>query len=375
MRRMSCDLLIHEYRLWGNARAGKCIVMRFLTGARFYHIAPAKSPDLALFCAVFTRPGRRHYNLLMSNSIPSVTPHAGGKTARQIFLAGLALAVAGAILFSAKAIVVKLLYREHVDAISVLAFRMLFSLPFFGVIACIRMRQSAPLLPSDRWRLVVLGLLGYYLSSYLDFIGLLYISAGLERLILFLTPSFVLLLSVFLFKRRVDQREWVALIICYSGTVLVFVHDVQTSGNHVLLGGAFVFASAVFYALYLLFSGELVRRVGTSRLVSYVMCVSGAAAVGQFLLLRPWTSLVQPPVVYGLSLVNAVFCTVLPVFFTMMAIARVGAGVSALAGMVGPVSTLFLAALILDEPITTIQLAGTALVIGGMTFLSRKHAR
>jgi len=301
------------------------------------------------------------------------SPNTSLKTARQIFLAGLVLAIAGAVLFSAKAIVVKLLYRHDIDAMSVLAFRMLFSLPFFGVIALIKMRQSPSLLPSDRWRLIVLGLLGYYLSSYLDFIGLLYISAGLERLILFLTPSFVMLLSVFLFKRKVDQREWLALLICYSGTILVFIHDVKTSGNHVLLGGAFVFASAIFYALYLLFSGELVKRVGTSRLVSYVMCVSGVAAVGQFLLFRPWSNLIQPLPVYGLSLVNAIFCTVLPVFMTMMAIARIGAGVSALAGMVGPVSTLFLAALILDEPIAAIQLVGTALVIAGMLLLSRKH--
>ena len=317
----------------------------------------------------------------MSSSTNTNQPHEQSenssktnvKTARQFFLAGLVLAIAGAVLFSAKAIVVKLLYRHHIDAMSVLAFRMLFALPFFGVIALIKMRQSPSLLPSDRWRLIVLGLLGYYLSSYLDFIGLLYISAGLERLILFLTPSLVMLLSVFLFKRKVDQREWLALLICYSGTILVFIHDVNASGNHVLLGGAFVFASAIFYALYLLFSGELVKRVGTSRLVSYVMCVSGAAAVGQFLILRPWSTLIQPLPVYALSLVNAIFCTVLPVFLTMMAIARIGAGVSALAGMVGPVSTLFLAALILDEPITAVQLVGTALVIAGMLLLSRKH--
>ena len=182
-----------------------------------------------------------------------------------------------------------------------------------------------------------------------------------------------MLLSVFLFKRKVDQREWLALLICYSGTILVFIHDIKTSGNHVLLGGAFVFASAIFYALYLLFSGELVKRVGTSRLVSYVMCVSGVAAVGQFLLFRPWSNLIQPLPVYGLSLVNAIFCTVLPVFLTMMAIARIGAGVSALAGLVGPVSAFFLAELILGEPITAIQLAGTALVIVGMLLLSRKH--
>jgi drug/metabolite transporter (DMT)-like permease len=292
--------------------------------------------------------------------------------ARRLFLAGLAMALAGSVLFSAKAIVVKLLYRHHIDAMTVLAFRMLFSLPFFAVIALHQRRGAAPLVKSDRWRLVLLGLVGYYLSSYLDFIGLLYISAGLERLILFLTPSFVLLLSIFLLKKRVSHTEWLALVICYAGTVLVFIQDVKTSGPQVFLGGAFVLASAVFYAMYLLFSGELVKRVGTTRLVSYVMCVSSVAAIGQFLLLRPLSSLLQPLPVLGLSLLNAVLCTVLPVFLVMMGIARIGAPVASLAGMIGPVSTLFLAAWILQEPITLIQLAGTALVLGGITLLSRK---
>ncbi len=136
--------------------------------------------------------------------------------------------------------------------------------------------------------------------------------------------------------------------------------------------GAFVLGSALFYAMYLLFSGELVQRVGTLRLVAYVMCISGLASVGQFLLLRPLATLMQPVAVYQLSLLNAVLCTVLPVFITMMAIARVGAPVASLAGMIGPVSTLFLAGWILDEPITAIQLLGTALVLAGIYLLSTK---
>ncbi len=292
--------------------------------------------------------------------------------ARRLFLTGLAMALAGSVLFSAKAIVVKLLYRHQVDPMTVLALRMLFSLPFFIIIALYQMRGAQALAAADRWRLVLLGLLGYYLSSYLDFIGLLYISAGLERLILFLTPSFVMLLSVFLLKKRVSKTEWLALLICYLGTVLVFIHDAQSGDRNVLLGGAFVLASAVFYGMYLLFSGELVQRVGTTRLVSYVMCVSGAAAVGQFLLLRPLALLVPSVPVFWLSLVNAVLCTVLPVFLVMMGIARIGAPAASLAGMIGPVSTLFLAAVILQEPITAIQLAGTALVLAGIYLLSKK---
>ena len=289
---------------------------------------------------------------------------------------GLALAVAGAIAFSGKAIIVKLAYRYPVDAATLIMYRMLFALPLFLLMAWWAERQplarTQPLTRKDVLGIIGLGFMGYYLSSYLDFIGLQYISAGLERLVLYLTPSFVLLMSVFLLKKRVSRIEWLALATCYGGTVLVFLHDAQRGGSNVWLGGAFVLGSAVFYALYLLFSGELVQRVGTLRLVAYVMCISAAASVAQFLLLRPWSMLVQPVEVVQLSLLNAAFCTVLPVFITMMAIARVGAPVASLAGMIGPVSTLFLAHWILDEPITMIQLMGTALVLAGIYLLSTK---
>jgi drug/metabolite transporter (DMT)-like permease len=200
-----------------------------------------------------------------------------------------------------------------------------------------------------------------------------YISAGLERLILFLTPSFVLLISFFFLKKKIGAREWIALGTAYLGTVLVFIHDAKIGGVNVTLGSAFVLASALSYALYLLLSGELVRRTGALRLVSYAMCVSSAACIVQFFLLRPSSMLVQPPAVYGLSLINAVLCTVLPVFLTMIAVERIGAATASQAGMIGPVSTLFFGAIILGEPITGIQLAGTALVLAGIYLLSRKR--
>lgn len=294
--------------------------------------------------------------------------------ARQAFLAGLAIAISGAILFSAKAIVAKLIYRYNVDAVTLIAFRMLFSLPFFAAVAFWKARTAAPLSNADRGKIVVMGLLGYYLSSFLDFVGLQYISAGLERLILFLTPSFVLLMSVFFLKKKITTPEWLALGIAYLGTVLVFLHDVRLGGSHVLLGGAFVLASAISYAVYLLLSGDLVSRVGAFRLVAYAMCVSSVACILQFFLLRPVSMLVQPTAVYGLSLINAVICTVFPVLMTMVAVSRIGPATTSQAGMIGPVSTLFLGALILDEPITGIQLAGTALVLAGIYLLSKKRA-
>ncbi|HYD95243.1 MAG TPA: DMT family transporter [Noviherbaspirillum sp.] len=295
-------------------------------------------------------------------------------SARQTFLAGLALAIAGAVLFSAKAIVAKLIYRYGVDAVTLIAFRMLFALPFFAAVALWKAKGAAPLTNRERAQIVVLGLLGYYLSSFLDFLGLQYISAGLERLILFLTPSFVLLISVFFLRKKISATEWMALGTAYLGTVLVFLHDVRLGGAGVWLGGAFVLGSAVSYASYLLLSGELVQRVGSLRLVAYAMCVSSVACIVQFFLLRPASMLVQPGAVYGLSLFNAVFCTVFPVFLTMEAVSRIGAPTASQAGMIGPVSTLFLGALILGEPVTGIQLAGTALVLAGIYLLTRKRA-
>lgn len=296
------------------------------------------------------------------------------RSPRQTFLIGLAIAIFGAVLFSTKAIVAKLIYRYPVDAVTLIAFRMLFSLPFFAAIALWQARVSIPLSRKEKIKIVMLGLIGYYLSSFLDFLGLQYISAGLERLILFLTPSFVLLISIVFLKKKISRLEWTALLISYIGTVLVFVHDVRTGGAQVLVGSAFVLGSAIAYAIYLLYSGEMVRRVGAIRLVAYAMCVSSFACITQFFLLRPVTMLIQPAGMYGLSMINAVFCTVLPVFLTMIAVSRIGAGTTSQAGMVGPVSTLFLGAVILNEPVTTIQLCGTSLVLAGIYVLSRKRA-
>ncbi len=311
--------------------------------------------------------------LAVNRRMPLATAAMNDPAARKAFLAGLAIAIVGAILFSTKAIVAKLIYRYHVDAVTLIAFRMLFSLPIFLAIAFWKMRSETALSNPERLRIVVLGLLGYYLASFLDFMGLQYISAGLERLILFLTPSFVLLISVVFLKKKISRLEWLALATSYFGMVLVFVHDARQGGAHVLLGGAMVLGSAVAYALYLLASGEMVRRVGALRLVAYAMCVSSAACIGQFFLLRPVALLIQPTPVYWLSLFNAIFCTVLPVVMTMVAVARIGAGTASQAGMVGPVSTLFLGAMLLNEPVTGIQLSGTALVLAGIYLLSRKR--
>lgn len=291
---------------------------------------------------------------------------------RPALLAGLAIAIVGAILFSTKAVVAKLLYRYHIDAVTLIAFRMLFSLPAFAGVALWKMRTEVPLAKRDRWRLLGLGLIGYYLSSYLDFLGLQYISVGLERLILFLTPTFVLLITAVGLKRRIGGAQWGALGLSYCGILLVFIHDINGGAGSIVTGSLFVLGSALSYSIYLLGTGEMVRRIGSLRLVAYAMCVSSAACIAQFFILRPASLLVQPWPVYGLSLINGIFCTILPVFMTMAAVQRIGAPAASQAGMIGPVSTLFLGWALLGEPITAVQLAGTALVLVGIYTLSLK---
>ncbi|HET7774643.1 MAG TPA: DMT family transporter [Burkholderiaceae bacterium] len=307
---------------------------------------------------------------------PSSAPPAPARNARSHYLGGLTLAAVGAICFSGKAIVAKLLYREGLDAVAVIALRMLLALPFFVAMAWWSMRPAAkpPRLARSDWiKLAGLGLIGYYVSSFLDFLGLQYISAGLERLILFLTPSIVLLISVGLLKRRVTGREWTSLAVAYSGIVLVFWHDVHLGGALVWLGAGLVFASAATYAVYLLGSGELVKRLGSLRLVALAMIVASGACIAQYGALRPIASLFdQTPTVWVLCAINGTLCTVVPVLMTMMAVERIGAGNASQAGMIGPVSTLFLGFWLLAEPITLLQVAGTALVLAGMFILSLK---
>jgi drug/metabolite transporter (DMT)-like permease len=311
-----------------------------------------------------------HYNLLMSKSAIDISV---APVPRPALIGGLAIAIAGAVLFSTKAVVAKLLYRYHIDAVTLIAFRMLFSLPVFAGVAIWKMRTQPPLAVADRWRLVGLGLIGYYLSSYLDFLGLQYISVGLERLILFLTPTFVLLITAVFLKRRIGGAQWLALGLSYCGIVLVFVHDLQGGAGSIVTGSLLVLGSALAYAIYLLGTGEMVRRIGSLRLVAYAMCVSSVACIAQFFILRPASLLIQPLQVYGLSLVNGIFCTIFPVFMTMIAVQRIGAATASQAGMIGPVSTLFLGWALLGEPITTVQLAGTGLVLAGIYMLSLKR--
>jgi drug/metabolite transporter (DMT)-like permease len=290
---------------------------------------------------------------------------------RPVVWPGMLLGAAGAVAFSGKAIIVKLAYRYGVDAVTVIMYRMLFALPLFLTLSWWSSRGK-PALTGRDWRtLLGLGFSGYYLASFLDFAGLQYIGASLERLILYLNPTVVLGVSVLLFKVQVSRRQLVALALSYLGVLVVFGGDLTVQGPHVALGAALVFGSAVSYALYLVFSGEAVKRIGALRITGFATSIACVLCIVQFFALRPASAMFVAPEVLWLSLINATLCTFLPVLLVMMAIERVGAAVTAQTGMIGPLSTIALSVVLLGEPFTVWMAFGTVLVLAGVWRLAQ----
>ena len=291
--------------------------------------------------------------------------------------AGTACILLAAMAFSAKAVIVKLAYAYTVDAATLLALRMLFSAPFFLLMALWSSRGAAAgsLTRKDWISVASLGFIGYYLASYLDFLGLQYITAGLERLILFLYPTVVVLLSVWLLKKPVRRHHIAALILSYGGIALVFAENLEFGGHasEVALGGALVFASGVVYSFYLIGTGEVIGKLGAARFTSYAMLVACAVAMVQFLAAHDLSALALPREVYWLSLLMAVVCTVIPAWLMSEGIRRTSANHAALVGSVGPVITIYLGYRVLNEPVSAIQLVGVALVLAGVTLVSVKR--
>lgn len=288
-------------------------------------------------------------------------------------LIGAAFVFISAIAFSAKAIFIKLAYQYPVDAITLLALRMLLATPFFVVMAVIASRNStATRLNMKDWISIFgLGLAGMYLSSLFDFIGLSYVSAGTERTILFLYPTFVVVISACIAKRPVSKREILALALSYAGIVLIAMHDISfSSTSSTVLGAGFILLSAFTYACYLVGSGSVLHKIGTQRFTAYTMVVACIACVSHFALSHPMSSLELPMSVYQLGLGMAIVSTILPVILLNAGIRRVGSNKASLIASIGPVSTILLAALFLGEPVTFYQMIGTALVLAGVLSIS-----
>lgn len=314
------------------------------------------------------------------------------------FLKGLGFALVGAIAFSGKAILAKLLYKLGADAIAVVGLRMAMALPLFALMAWWSGRARggqaapAPLSASERWQVIGLGFSGYYLASTLDFLGLQYISASLERAILYLNPSILLLLSACFLRQRVAWQQALAMLVSYSGVLVVFLHDwavatapsPQTAGEHgmqgaqaLAWGSVLVLLSATFYAVYLMVSGKLVQRLGSARLVGLSSVTACLMCLLQWGLVYLWSSgelgsvAAMPWQGWALSALNAVACTVLPIWLVMRGVALLGASMAAQVGMVGPLSTIWMASVWLGEPVTWRLLLGTATVLAGIVLLGR----
>lgn len=313
------------------------------------------------------------------------------------WLEGLVCAVLGAVAFSGKAIVAKLMYKLGADPFAVVGLRMTMAFPMFLLMAWWAGRpdrrgavQAMDTLSRGQcWQIVGLGFCGYYLASTLDFVGLQYISASLERAILYLNPTIVLLLSAFFLKQRIRAAQVAAVLLSYGGVLIVWLHDWDAAAmvssapygldgiQAITLGSLCVFLSAVSYAVYLMGSGQLVQQIGSSRLVGWASCAACAMCVAQWVLVYggtegrmggvahlPWQA-------WALSAINATACTVLPVWLVMRGVQLVGAAVASQVGMVGPLSTIWMAAGVLGEPVTGRLMLGTAAVLAGIVVLTR----
>lgn len=286
---------------------------------------------------------------------------------------GIAFGLAGVLGFSMRPILIKLCYEAApVSPTTLIFLRMVLSLPFFAVIAW-WLRKDEPRLSARDWAAVFgLGMVGYYAASYLDFIGLQWIGAGVGRLIQFLYPTMVLLLSAVFLAKRPTPRELAALVISYAGVALVLSNQGEDESPLFLLGAVLVLASGLCYAVYLVTGSSMVRRIGSMRFTAYTMCVSTAPVVLQFALLEPLSALDLPAEVYGYTAVMAIFGTVVPVFLVAEALKRIGANHFALLGAIGPVSVAVTSAIGLDEPLTLLQVVGGVLVICGVLLVSLK---
>jgi drug/metabolite transporter (DMT)-like permease len=291
---------------------------------------------------------------------------------RRYLVGGVLLAIGGVVCFSLRPIFIKLAYGYVTDPITLLALRMVFSVPFF-IAAAIWVRsgiEHRPLAPRQLVAVAALGILSYYGASFLDFLALQYISAGLGRLLLFTYPTIVVILSALLLAKRVTAREVAALLLTYAGLALVFAQSAGDEQKNLWLGAVLAFASSLCYALYLVAGTEIIARVGSVRFTAYAMSAASATCILQFFALRPLSALELPAPVYGYAVAMAILSTAVPVFMTSEALRRIGANTVAIIGALGPVTTIAFGYLGLEETMTAQQLAGTALVLIGVVVIS-----
>ncbi len=287
---------------------------------------------------------------------------------------GISCALIGSIAFSGKPVLVKAAYQYGIDTTTLLALRMLFAAPLFAIMALWAGRMTAPVTAREIGGLAALGFIGYYLGSFLDLAGLQYISAGFGRLILYLYPTLVLLLSAVFLRQPLRGRQLVSLALSYAGIALVFSAEARPGADLTLtaLGALLVFGSAVSYAIYLVAGSRLVHKFGSMRFSAYASLIATGFVFAHFTATHPLQALVVDEHVYLLVTILAIFSTVLPLWLMAEGLKRIGANQVALTGCIGPVATMAFAWLFLGEKISAVQIAGATLVLAGVLLISLK---
>jgi drug/metabolite transporter (DMT)-like permease len=292
-------------------------------------------------------------------------------------LVGFLIAFTGSLLFSTKAIIVKKAFADiNADALTLLTLRMIFSLPFYLVAAFfISSNKANKKMTAKEWIvIIILGTAGYYLSSLLDFLGLQYISAGLERLILFLYPSFVVLINAFLFKEKIKGIVVWALVLSYLGILIAYFGELQIdTGNPNFYWGSFlIFLCSITFAIYIAGSGYIIPKVGASKFTAYALLCSTAGVFIHYVLKGNYKPLQESTDLWWYGILLAVLATVIPTFMLSSATKKIGASKVAIISSIGPVSTILQAHFILGEPIFTEQIIGTLMILAGVLLLSVK---
>lgn len=286
---------------------------------------------------------------------------------------GVSIAIVGIILFSAKAVMVKLAYQYQVSSIHLLMFRLGFSLPIYiAFILYYKPKQKEVIKKSDYVWLLFFGFIGYYLASYFDFLGLQYIKAGLERIVLFVYPTLVLLISRLFFKKTLQKKQVVAIFVTYIGVVIAFWNEIELSEGNLYLGVFLVFLSALAYASYLVGSGWLIPKFGVVLFTSYAMVVSTICVVVHYLITDRLPLVNYPREVYVLGALMAFVSTLIPSFLVSLAIKKMGASTFSIIGSIGPISTIILAYIFLNETVSGLQIFGSVIVISGVVFVAKK---
>lgn len=293
------------------------------------------------------------------------------------FWLGILLGILGVVLFSSKAVMVKLAYNYQVDAITILLLRMLFSFPFYLVIAYLyrNKNQGYEIKKKDFYWLILFGFIGYYLASYFDFVGLSYIKASLERIILFVYPTIVLLLNSLFFKKPITKIQALAIFLSYLGIVIAFSGELQISGNNLYLGGFLILLSAITYASYLVGSGWLIPKFGVMKFTAYAMIVSCISVFIHFGFVGEVDVFSLQKEIYFIGFLIAIFATLIPSFLVSASIKMISSSNFAIVAGIGPISTIVLASIFLGEELTILQFFGALLVIIGIVIISLRQAK